>query len=98
MVKFNKNSLAFRINLIGLSMMSLIFLFFWANLYLTGQSMEQLERAKVKAAFESQIPLLQDAAFFGFEKPLVEMIRQLMNQKSAIEEIILDVNGKKEIF
>lgn len=98
MTKFHKNSLAFRINLIGLVLAALLFLFFGANLYLTGQSMERLERAKVTAALRTQISTLEDAVFFDFDRPIEEIMRHLLDQNRAIEEIVLQLKGRKRIF
>ena len=89
MIRFNKDSLAFRIDLIAFSLVGLLFLFFWYNLYLTGQSMERMERAKIEAAVKSQLSTLEEALFFGFDKPVEEIVRQLLNQNPTIESITL---------
>ena len=97
MIKFNKNSLAFRINLIGLVLVALLFLFFGTNLYLTGQSMQRLEKAKVLSSVKSQLSTLQEALFSNVQEQVEKIIHRLLEQK-AVEKIVLVKEGVKNIY
>jgi len=74
---------------------ALFALFFWYDLRLTRQSMLALEKAKVVSTVQSHIGTLSDAIFLGFNKPVEEIVRHLVNEPNGIVAVEVRQNGKR---